>query len=256
MTVIAGDGIFLTQTYKENKMSMMSENVDQLFTALAKAQAEFTVAEYNKTNPHFKSKFADLQSYFAASRAPLAKNGLCVIQTISEQEGKPVLITLLAHASGQWIKSVMHINATKNDMQGFGSALSYSKRYSLGAILGLASGEEDDDGTEAVEEAKYVAKPAPYIAPVSKPEPKPKPPEECITKEQLTEFEIYWKQCSEEHRKTYTKILVNAPNNAKSLAEMPKNIYEKFLELAKINAQLMQHKKDKEKENGQDTDHE
>ncbi len=239
---------------------MMSEQVDQLFTALAKAQAEFTIAEYNKTNPHFKSKFADLQSYFAASRAPLAKNGLCVIQTISEQEGKPVLITLLAHASGQWIKSVMHINAIKNDMQGFGSALSYAKRYSLGAILGLASGEEDDDGEDSgVEEAKYVAKPAPYVAPKieSKPktELKPHPPEECITAEQLAEFKKLWDLCSNDYKKTRSKILKNEPHRViNSLAEIPKNIYQTELEMAKLNAQLNQHKK--EKEDGQDTHNE
>jgi hypothetical protein len=218
---------------------MMSENVNELFTALAKAQAKFTVAEFNKVNPHFKSKFADLQSYFAASRGPLAENGLCVIQTISEQEGKPVLITMLAHASGQWIKSIMPITAIKNDMQGFGSALSYAKRYSLGAIIGLASGEEDDDGTEAVAEAKYVAKPAAYMPPEPKPEPSHKrDPKDCITAEQLVEFRKVWDQCSDDYRKTRTKILKHPPHLVNALAEIPKTIYQTELELAKLNAQL------------------
>lgn len=222
---------------------MMSEQTNELFAALAKAQAKFTVAEFNKVNPHFKSKFADLQSYFAASRPALAENGLCVIQTISDQEGKPVLITMLGHSSGQWIKSAMPINATKNDMQGFGSALSYAKRYSLGAIIGLASGEEDDDASEAVQESKYVAKPAPYVAPEPKAEPK-RDPKDCITPEQLAEFRKVWDQCSDDHRKTRTKILKLPPHLVNALAEIPKSIYQTELELARLNAQLQNKEND------------
>lgn len=133
---------------------MQSENVNELFTALSKAQGEMTVAVKNNTNPHFKSRFADLQSYFSACREPLSKYGLALIQTIDEIEGRSYLMTTLAHSSGQWIKSKMPINPTKNDMQGFGSALSYAKRYSLGAIIGLASGDEDDDAQEAVRETE------------------------------------------------------------------------------------------------------
>lgn len=221
---------------------MMSEQVDQLFTALAKAQAKFTVAEFNKTNPHFKSKYSDLQGYLSASRSALTENGLSVSQLISEQDGKPVLVTLLAHASGQWIKSVMPINPTKNDMQGFGSALSYAKRYSLGSIIGLASGEEDDDANEAVEqETKHV-----------KEEIKPKINTNHITQEQLQEFAKVFNYCSKEYQIERQAVLRMAPHNAKSLAEMPKNIYEKELEMAKFNAKET-HEKNKEKKNGENT---
>jgi ERF superfamily protein len=216
-------------------MNMMSEQTDQLFTALAKAQGKFTVAEFNRTNPHFKSKFADLQSYFSACRGPLSENGLSVSQLISEQEGRAILITILAHASGQWIKSVMPINPTKNDMQGLGSALSYAKRYSLGAIIGLASGEEDDDGNEAVEEpkAKPIAKPVQpnYLPP-------PAETKDCITPEQLAELRKYWELCSTDHRNTRSKILRHPPHYCKSLEELPKNIYQVELELAKLNAKV------------------
>ncbi len=88
----------------------------------------------------------------------------------------------------------------------------------------------------------------------SEPEIKPILPEECITKEQIDELKTILALCSQDHRTTRAKILARAPHNVKDLAQMPKNIYQTELEMAKLNAQLNQHKK--EKENGQDTDHE
>ena len=120
---------------------------DKLFTALAKAQGEMTGAVKDGTNPHFHSTYATLASVWDACRGPLSKNGLAVIQTPIEKDGKHALLTILGHTSGQSVESIMPIMMAKNDAQGYGSGLSYARRYSLMSIAGIAS--EDDDGNSA-----------------------------------------------------------------------------------------------------------
>lgn len=128
---------------------MQSESINELAMALAKAQGEMEAAIKDALNPFFKSKYADLTSVWAVARNPLSKNGLCVIQTTEEKEGKIILVTTLAHSSGQWVKSFIPLNPAKNDAQGVGASISYYRRYSLSAIIGVVS-ELDDDGETAV----------------------------------------------------------------------------------------------------------
>lgn len=122
-----------------------SENINELAAALAKAQGAMKPAQFNKINPHFKSRFADLNSCMEACKQPLAENGLCIMQLPEQIEGKDVLVTMLAHSSGQWITSEYPLLAARMDSQGFGSAMTYAKRYSLCALLGIVA-DEDDDG--------------------------------------------------------------------------------------------------------------
>jgi hypothetical protein len=133
-----------------------SENINELATALAKAQAEMTPAIKDCSNPFFKSKYADLTSVWTACRDPLTKHGLSVAQTMSEQEGRILLRTLLLHASGQWISSVMPVVSQKPDAQSLGAAITYMRRFSLSAIVGICP--EDDDGNTA--SGKVVLAPA------------------------------------------------------------------------------------------------
>lgn len=126
---------------------MKSENINELAMALAKAQAEMLPAMKDSANPFFKSKYADLASVWDACRAPLTKNGLSVVQLISSDTDKLVLKTTLIHSSGQWIESVAPIVPVKNDPQGLGSALTYMRRYSLAALVGVY--QDDDDGNAA-----------------------------------------------------------------------------------------------------------
>jgi len=129
----------------------MSENVNELFAALAKAQGEMPKAEKSSSNPFYKSKFADLASVVNASRPTLSKYGLAVnhITTIDEN-GKTVMFCLLGHSSGQWMSGTYPLNPVKDDPQGMGSAFSYAKRYTYGGITGVvASDEIDDDGAAA-----------------------------------------------------------------------------------------------------------
>jgi len=132
-----------------------SESINELAAALSKAQAAIRGAVEDSSNPHFKSKYASLQSYLDAAREPLSKNGLAVTQLLSDlncEEMKMVTIeTVLMHASGQWISSIFSVPVSKSDAQGFGSAVTYARRYSYAAIVGIAP--MDDDGHQAAEAA-------------------------------------------------------------------------------------------------------
>lgn len=122
-----------------------SESIKELAAALAIAQGDFGIAEFDKVNPHFKSKYASLTSVMNAVRGPLQKNGLSVVQTLSEGEKGMTLETTLLHSSGEWISGTTPVLLSKDDMQGLGSAITYAKRYAVSAMLGVVS-DEDDDG--------------------------------------------------------------------------------------------------------------
>lgn len=126
----------------------MSETMKELYTALAKAQGQIEGASKERENSHFKSKYADLASVWDAIRAPLSANGLCVVQLPEPSaDGKMVLRTILAHSSGAQIETVYPLNPVAQTPQGYGSAITYARRYTLMAITGVAP--EDDDGNAA-----------------------------------------------------------------------------------------------------------
>ncbi len=132
----------------------MSENISALAEALAKAQGEMKNAAKSSDNPFFKSKYADLAECLSVVREPLAKNGLSVFQANEGivEGNKLAVTTLLMHSSGQYLKTTSSYPIQKNDAQGFGSTLTYARRYSLAAALGIA--QEDDDGNAACEPPK------------------------------------------------------------------------------------------------------
>jgi hypothetical protein len=132
-----------------------SENIDQLATALAAAQAEMPPATFNKTNPHFKNQYADLASIREATLPALTKNGLSIIQTPSLVVDGVVLFTRLLHKSGQWIEGEYPI--TLGSPQSMGSQLTYARRYSWSSITGIVA---DDDDDAEVAEASLGVKPA------------------------------------------------------------------------------------------------
>lgn len=129
-------------------MNTQSENIADLAAALAKAQAEIQPAVKDSSNPFFKSKYADLSSVWNSCREPLSKNGLSVLQTMDTVEGKLMLVTTLAHSSGQWVKSSLPVCPVKNDPQSLGAAITYMRRYGLSSMVGVIA-DEDDDGNKA-----------------------------------------------------------------------------------------------------------
>ena len=123
-----------------------SATIGELAKALAQAQGRFTGAKKDTANPFFKTKYADLESVWSACRAQLAEAGLSVTQTTHLRDGAFVLDTILMHASGEWIKGTYPIVPTKQDPQSVGSAHQYARRYSLQAIVGVASPDDDEEG--------------------------------------------------------------------------------------------------------------
>lgn len=123
-----------------------SDQINELAAALAKAQSEIKTAEKDKTNPHFGQSYATLASTFDAVRIPLSKNNLSVSQLVDSDGEDSFLYTRLMHSSGQFEESRAKIKAVQNTPQGFGSALTYMRRYMLQSIVGVAQGDDDDDG--------------------------------------------------------------------------------------------------------------
>lgn len=135
--------------------STHSNEIKDLVASLAKAQGSMKPAIFNRVNPHFKSRYADFSSCMDACREPLSNNGLAVIQSCEKIDGALTLVTMLAHTSGQWMKSEFPIVSSKMDSQGIGSAMTYAKRYSLCGMVGIVADEDgDDDGEAAVGRGK------------------------------------------------------------------------------------------------------
>ena len=140
--------------------------MNRLATALSKAQAEFTTVPQSGFNPHFKNKFSTFQDHVDAARPILAKHGLAISQmpNLIAESDRFVLTTILMHESGESIVSNQPIFAMKQDAQSMGSAITYAKRYAYGAILGMASGDFEDDGNAATAPAPAKPTPAPKKA--------------------------------------------------------------------------------------------
>lgn len=136
-----------------------SENINELSVALTKVQAELLGAKKDVKNGFFKSNYADLESCWEAARAPLAKHGLSVCQVTGRDEHGIYLETVLTHTSGQWISGQMPVLLVKQDPQALGSAITYARRYSLAAIIGLV--QTDDDGEAAIGRVSAQATPEP-----------------------------------------------------------------------------------------------
>lgn len=127
-----------------------TECINELIAALVKVQTKIEFAAKDKKNPFFKSSYADLPGVWEVCREHLGSNGLAIIQTVDGDHEHIFLTTTLAHTSGQWMKSRMPLILSKKDIQGLGSAITYGRRYSLMAMVGVCQDDEDDDGNKAV----------------------------------------------------------------------------------------------------------
>ena len=128
---------------------MKSESIAALAAALSKAQADITGALKDSSNPFYKSRYADLASCWDACRKQLAANGLCVIQTTGMTDAGLMLITTLAHSSGEWIVGHLPVAAKDSSPQAQGSGITYARRYALAAIVGLAQIDDDAEAAQA-----------------------------------------------------------------------------------------------------------
>jgi hypothetical protein len=117
-------------------------------SALVRAQRGFAPALKTSTNPHFRSKYVDLAGCIEAVVDALNAAGIALIQRTSEDNTGVTVETVFVHESGEMMEcGKLHVPASKQDAQGYGSALTYARRYSLMAAAGIAP--EDDDGNAA-----------------------------------------------------------------------------------------------------------
>lgn len=202
-------------------MNTQSEQIDQLFTSLAKAQGAMMAAEKDSSNPFFKSKYADLNSVWKACREPLSANGLCVTQTIQHRESGDVLLTILGHSSGQYITSSMNIriksDGKTNELQVLGSAISYLRRYSLMAIVGIAPGDEDDGQSATGYQAKAEQ-------PATKQNASTQIEHKKISLHQSVELKAIISACSKEYKQHVGDYLKG--NNLRLISDLPEIYYD------------------------------
>ena len=127
-----------------------SESIVELSKALAKFQEEVKQPLKDKNNPFFKSKYVPLENVVEAITDVAPKNGLSFVQwALNDESGRVGVATMLMHESGEFIEfDPVHMKADKETAQGAGALISYLKRYSLSAVFGITS-DQDDDGNSA-----------------------------------------------------------------------------------------------------------
>lgn len=147
----------------EVRQADRSAEIHKLAEALSKAQASLAEAQKNSSANagRFSYDYADLTEIWRVARPALAANGLAVVQTFERLDSGTCLVTTLTHASGQFVASRLPLMKV-SDYHALGSAITYSRRYSLAAIVGIAPQGEDDDGAAAMKK--------PNAPPATKPE--------------------------------------------------------------------------------------
>lgn len=203
------------RSFKDGSRSL---ELKDLFAALAKAQSIMPAVTGNKENPYFKERYIDLGDMITASRPALTKNGLSVIQQIlPNNDGQMIMHTILSHESGQWIESRVRVIPPKNDVRTMDSYITYLRRCTYAALVGIVGSDDDDDGeyasaTNRETFAKGTALNTKYNPKENK--------LETITKEQISELEYEL----ENHHDIAEQVLDGL--RIQNLADMPK---EKFL---------------------------
>ena len=127
-----------------------SESINELATALAKAQAEIRNPNKNTKNTFFKNEYADLTSVLGCIRPVASANGLSFIQAVEAYNGNVAVTSQITHSSGQWIKQVASVEVpktSKNPIQDLGSMATYLKRYQAQSIWAIC-GDEDTDAQD------------------------------------------------------------------------------------------------------------
>ncbi len=203
---------------QEFSMQLQSEQINEIALALSKCQAEMSFATKDSSNPFFKSKYADLASVWGACRGPMVKNDLSVLQQMTVENDKPYLVTTLAHKSGQWFRSMAPLNPVKNDPQGLGSAITYMRRYTLSALIGVI--QDDDDGEASMNRSGKVK----YDAPKLQISPPQDPP---ISESQAEELQFIFDSCPESFRSTFSEYLLK-DLKINSLQLLPTSKYSGF----------------------------
>jgi hypothetical protein len=204
-----------------------SDEVKDLVIAIGKAQGEFPPIKFNRVNSFHKNEYGDLCAILQAIRPALTKHGLCITQEMRlTKEGGNVLHTRLWHISGQFIESRLRIVPSKSGIQEFGSAVTYSRRYSIQALLCVFPGNDpdDDDGEIDMAEVRKEDTEA-EKKPGKKYEKTFTKSYETITQEQLLELEIELGNFPDEDGLKKLMESIFEEYRIRILADMPKSGY-------------------------------
>lgn len=146
-----------------------SESIKELLTALAKAQGKISAAKKDSTNPHFKSKYADLAACWEAIKEPLSSNGLSLTQWVTTAEKGVSVVTVLGHSSGEFMSSEATFPVKDiGNPQSMGSSITYARRYCLSAAIGLVADDDDDGNAASHQKPAYVPPAAPPVPRITK----------------------------------------------------------------------------------------
>lgn len=145
MTIIEIGNFFLT------------EDIGELTKACCAAVPDFGDIIKDVQNPFFRSTYADLANYIEATRGALAKHGVFLFQGLGMNQDTPTLTSMLVHTSNQKLGFTFPMPAAKADAQGIGGSVSYNRRYSFGPLT-CTTGQEDDDGEQAVQRGAQLKK--------------------------------------------------------------------------------------------------
>ncbi len=129
-------------------MDINSKEIGKIAEALSKAQLSFGKASKKSSNPFFKAFFADMESVVDACQIQLSEHGLSFTSSAMMIETQHFLVGTLMHTSGEWLRTFVPL-FFKGDMQSYGSALTYSRRYALASLCNVVT--QDDDGEAAVD---------------------------------------------------------------------------------------------------------
>lgn len=217
------------QTYIENKAhhllklepeeSYESLETNKINEALAKAQGEFPPVGRNQSN-YYDKGYADLNNIMLKIRPYLSKNGLSITQqTLLSKEGVTVLKTKIRHTSGQFIETRARVIPEKNNMQSYGSALTYLRRYQIMALLNVTITDDYCDDDAEIEMQDYRVGVAKGTNLTTQYPLKRKTPGVFITKEQLNELEYELKDYPDVAEDVLKGLKIQA------LADMPKDLY-------------------------------
>lgn len=167
--IIVDKQVIFQGTKRIELVNETSHAIIEFSKAFSAAQKCFGKAHLNSINPHFRAKYANLEAVIDAVRQPLGDNGLAFMQfpCVSEviKNGKPItevtVVTRILHQSGEWVQCTLTLTSGEVGVQKVGSLISYARRYSLTAALGISNGEGDDDGNlaDGKPEAKQEPKP-------------------------------------------------------------------------------------------------
>ena len=151
-----------------------SNETNNLFAALAKAQADLGKAKEDGRNPHFRSKYATLESVRDVVMPAFTRHGLSITQHPGLDGGNVTMTTVVGHSSGQYMMSTSAVPmGKKQDSHAYGSACTYLRRFSMAAIASAVTGEDDDGNAVSSRGPSQAARKAPTRA---KPQAKAKPP--------------------------------------------------------------------------------